>query len=731
MAAKKDVRIRELGQAVLSLRRDLVFAPERRDGEVQYQVEDPVCGKFYRLGLLEYTFVSLLDGRTTVSQAIRLTAAAHTDQSFSESEAAALCKWLIETGLASTTESRATARLARWAREDAESVAGKWLNPLVIRRSLLQPDSLLDRIGPLFGWMYSRWGVVLWLGLIATALFQLAADRERFLASSQGVLAPRNWLWLFGAWIVLKIWHELGHALVCRKFGGSVREFGVMFVLLAPIAYVDVTSSWRFRSKWQRILVSFAGMYNELMIAAVAAVVWSFVRDGVVAHVCYGIILMSSVTTILVNANPLMRFDGYYILADWLEIPNLQSHGRSYLQNLARKYVLGLPVALPTWSRRRRAWIRGYAIASFAWRVFVCATLLIITSVLFHGAGLLLSLAAAVIWFGLPVLRFLRYLLFGNPTEQPNRLRFALTIGATLLLAAILLSAPWPGRRRAYGVVEYAPLTVVRAESAGFYRRLAVSDGQQVNAGDLLAVLENRELRNELEDLELAIRQSELRSHRLKREGRLAEHQAEVEKSCSLEKQRQEKLTQVQSLNVRSPVPGVVVSRNLDMRLGSYVEKGDEILALGDEQLKELKVCVRQDDVDCFIAGLQSPLCVRTPGVETTQAVLARLAPRAALRPPHFALCATFGGPLAVRPTPPGERTDDPADQFELVEPSFEGDVVLGREQSVRFRAGQRASVSLGGDDSVAAYLYGSTARWVRDLVRHCGEGHGESPHFK
>jgi putative peptide zinc metalloprotease protein len=728
MSAIKDLRIRELGQMLLTVRRDLVFTPDRRRDATQYQIEDPLSGKFYRLGLVEYTFVSLLDGKTTVAEALRRTVTVHADTPFSEADAASLSKWLIETGLASTSESLATARLARSARDKHEQRLWKRFNPVVFRWALLQPDALLEALLPLFGWLYTRVGLVLAGLLFAAAAFQLTSQHERLFDSSRGILAADNWFWLACTWLLLKVWHELGHALACKRFGGAVREFGVMFVLAAPIAYVDVTSSWRFRSKWQRIFTAAAGMYHELLVAAVAALVWSNTHDGVVAHVCYGIMLMASVTTVLVNANPLMRFDGYYILSDWLEIPNLQPQGRAFLQYIARRWLLGVSAARPAWSSRRAVWIRGYAVAALAWRIFVCATLLVVTSVLFHGAGLLLSLAAGAIWIGLPVFRFVRYLLYGTAVEQPNRLRFALLAGSAALAVSLVLAAPWPGAERAHGVVEYAPLTVVRADSAGFYRELRIRDGQRVERGDLLAVLDNPELDNELADLELKLAQAQIKSRRLERDGRLAEYQAELEAIHALEKQREEKQAQVRGLQVRAPVSGVVVSRGLDALAGSYVRQGDPILAIGNERGKELQISVAQDEIDRFAAAVGQPLRMRFTGEGTTTAVLARLSPKASTRCPHLALCAPSGGPLAVRSVkqaaPSGEFADrtDNAERFELVEPSFEGSVALTAAQAQRYRAGRLAVVSLGSGDSVAFHLYRITSNWVRDLLRHCSQ---------
>ena len=172
--------------------------------------------------------------------------------------------------------------------------------------------------------------VVVCLGAVGV----LYVDWQRFSAGSAGILAPGNWWSLAAAWFVLKLGHEISHAAVCKKYGGTVREMGLIFILFAPVAYVDVTSCWRFSSKWHRIHTAAAGMYAELFLAALAVFGWS-AESAVVQHLLHNVVFMASLTTILFNANPLMRFDGYYLLTDLVDVPNLYSQGTQWVQSVA------------------------------------------------------------------------------------------------------------------------------------------------------------------------------------------------------------------------------------------------------------------------------------------------------------------------------------------------------------------------------------------------------------
>ena len=193
-------------------------------------------------------------------------------------------------------------------------------------------------------------------------------------------------------------------ALACKYHRGEVRETGLIFILLAPMAYVDVTSCWRFPSRWQRIHVAAAGMLAELLVAAVAAITWAHTDSSVVHHLLFNVIVMASLSTLLFNANPLMRFDGYYILADLVEIPNLATDGNRFLKAAASRIFFGEKQRPLQALGFRRWFVRSYGLAAAAWRLLICVSLVTAASVLLHGAGLVLAVAGVFAWFGVAVM---------------------------------------------------------------------------------------------------------------------------------------------------------------------------------------------------------------------------------------------------------------------------------------------------------------------------------------
>lgn len=716
MQPDKDYQIRDLGRIVLTLRTDLVFTPQVSDGSPGYLIEDPLKTKFYRIGVAEYKFISLLNGSTTVADALRLTAATLADQAFTQDEAATICKWLVDVGLAYTRESAQAGRLAVAAQDADRRGLLQKMNPMFIRLPIVHPDRWLEALAPWLGWIYSPVGWTLAGVFAGVAGCQLMVHWDRFTGAADGIFAPGRWMWLGLTWLILKLVHEVSHGLVCKRYGGSVREGGAIFILFAPLAYVDVTSSWRFASKWHRIHTAAAGIYIELVIASLAAIVWSCTDTGLVNDTALNLVIMASLTTLLFNANPLMRFDGYYILSDLLEIPNLYPNGQQYVRHLGRRYLLGLPSKAPCWSQRKDPIIRLYGVAAMAWRLVVSVSLMIAATAMWAGAGIVLTILAIGLWLGTPLLRFVTFFVTDPSLNRGNRLRFLTTAAASIGLGYLFFAVvPWPGVVSAPAIVEYSPIAVVRAGSPGFVRKLIVRNGQFVEKGDALVILDNDQLRTELADLELEIEDSRLLCRMHTQNDRLAAYQAELERRESLTKQYRQKQEQVDQLTVSAPISGQVLGRNLEALLNTYVTEGAQIFSLGNQQAKEIRVSVAQEDLETFSCRLKSPIKVRVQGGLRFSSSLDMVSPRASMEPLHAALCAPHGGPLVVRrrdessqDTPQGDPT------YELIAPRFLAVVGLNPRQSSPLRAGQRGVASFRDEsDTFGKHLYQSVRRWL------------------
>ena len=246
------------------------------------------------------------------------------------------------------------------------------------------------------------------------------------LAVSAAVILDReNWLRLAIVWVLLKVLHELAHALACKKYGGTVPVAGVTLLFFAPLAFVDVTSSWRFRSKWHRIVTAAAGMYVELFAAALAVIYWSYSLPGLGHYLAMNIAVMAGFSTLLFNGNPLVRFDGYYILWTCFEIPNLYPSGEQYLVDLIQKFVLGREPSAQWLPPRKMAMIKVYAVASLVWRVLFFLVMTLALVGMFPYFGSLVAVLLLGFAWGVPVVRTVRQLVRNRSHQPINKRRLA------------------------------------------------------------------------------------------------------------------------------------------------------------------------------------------------------------------------------------------------------------------------------------------------------------------
>ncbi|MHB8974746.1 MAG: efflux RND transporter periplasmic adaptor subunit [Pirellulaceae bacterium] len=709
-----DLSSRDLTSCRLTLSDELVFAPQQHAGAIYYHIEAPSKGQFYRVGYPEYVFLSLLDGRTPFAQAVTLSARALGAQALSQPQALEVALWLLENGLARFADDPATPWQTAGASRCKISGVLRGLNPFWMKIALFRSDRLLASLLSLTGWLFAPWMTVLGLVLIGVGMAGIGTHWSEFIASSHLIFSPRNWLSMAIAWAVLKFVHELGHALVCKRHGGEIREAGLIFILLAPAAFVDVTSSWRFASKWQRIHVAAAGMYVELVLAALAAMVWSQADSVVLRHLLFNMIVMASVSTLAFNANPLMRFDGYYIFADLLEIPNLATEGVRFVRQLGAYVFYGR--MLP--SRELlggRGWVvRIYGLAAWLWRLVVCVSLLATASVLFKGAGLVLGVVGAACWFGKPLVQIVGE-LYRHYHESPLLLLRAgiVAVASAGILGATLVWLPWPATVTAPVVVEYTDLSNVRSGAVGFIDRIYVSDGQQVEIGDLLLELRNDELQTEFCELQSALSQADvlhraaLDEHDAARaQVALGNRRALVERFAEIQRQRD-------GLRIHAPVAGHIVARSLGNTVGTYVEEGTELLAVGDERSKELLVSVSHEQIEDVLPLLGQPVRFRCGGIRVDVGTLTRLEPRASRQLPHPALSAAVGGPLSVSQADAGdERTEG-----RLVQPQFPGVIAVSPETSMRLACGERGYALLGfSRESIGQHVWNRFAEWLQRL---------------
>lgn len=724
MQVRADHSTVELTRTRLRLRPDLRFIPQQYGDETYYHIEVATSSQYYRIGFAEYTFVSLLDGRTSFSQALAMTAQALGAESLSQAQALTVYAWLLDRQLAEFADADpggCRPRSPGASSRSADRSLFRRFNPLWIRIPLGRPQSLLRVLQPYTNWLFSAPATLLAILLMLAAIVTVRRDWDRFTQASETVFAPHNWLWLLLAWVGLKVVHETAHGLVCMKYGGTIRSVGVVLAFFAPLAYVDASSCWSFSSRRQRIHTAAAGIYAELLVAALAVFGWSSCDSPNTAHLLHSVIVMASLSTLIFNLNPLMRFDGYYVLSDLLNIPNLASESGRVVSQTLRRILTGHGGSLPVVAGHQRGILLAYGAAAAAWRLLVGVSILIAASVLFHGAGVVLTMAGVTAWFGKPI-----WSLGKSSCQLWQRspalfLRGAVICGAGAAAGGILLFVlPAPVLTTAPGIVEYTNGQVVRASTAGFVEIIHVEDGQFVRRGDALLELSNVEVSGEHFEIVELMLQEEIRLQKATREcdsGAISIAQANLQ---SLSQKRTETERKRNGLILRAATDGRIVSRQLQHLQGTFVREGQELLTIGLEDHKELRLSVGQRELASALNHVSGTLPVRIGTRGRMMGLLKRVNPQGTRSLPHPALAAVSGGELQVVEEDADERPSDSTQPLRLTEHRFDGVMTLDPEDARQLRCGERGVVCLGRPQgSLGVHLYRSGQRWLQAQVEN------------
>src|SRR5438874_3650184 len=471
-------------------------------GDRWYVVRDPAGNQFHRLSAPAYRFVGLLDGTRTVAEAWELVGGQLADDAPTQNE---VIQILSQLHAANLLESNVTPDAAVLLRRHKKMVKQQWqgrlMNILFPRIPLWDPDSFLVRWMPVVKPFLGKLGALLWLGMIFAAIFALAPEWKQLQAQIPHAIAPENWPFLWASFCLIKLIHELGHGFACRRFGGEVHELGLMFLVLVPAPYVDASSAWSFPNKWARIFVGAGGMIIELFVAAILAFVWLWTSPNSLIHgLALNTMLIASFSTIIFNANPLLRYDGYYILSDLLEIPNLRYRSTEYTTGLIKRHLFNVKLSQPLPPVGQRIWLVLYAISSSIYRMFVGIMIILMVWNQVPVLGVLMALGGVITWLAVPVVKTLRYLLIEPELHRKRMRATAWVLGAVAAAVIVIGFIPSPvgTHFQAEAIVEPANKKVMYTTGPGFVEELVAKDGQFVKKGDKILVCRDRALESDI-----------------------------------------------------------------------------------------------------------------------------------------------------------------------------------------------------------------------------------------
>ena len=669
-------------------------------GDRWYVVRDPAGNQFHRLSDPAYRFVGLLDGRRTVAEAWELAGGQLADDAPTQPEVIHILSHLYSANLieADVTPD-ATVLLRRHKKMQERRLKGRLMNVLFPRIPLWDPDRFLVRWMPLVRLLFSKFGALVWLAVIVAALVMVAPQWEQMkTATSESInlqANPANAFWLWAVFVFVKLIHELGHAFACRRFGGECHELGIMFLVFVPTPYVDASSAWSFPNKWHRVFVGAAGMIVELFFAALCAFFWATTDKSTLAsQLAFNAMLVASFSTVVFNANPLLRYDGYYILSDWLEIPNLRQKSSEYTLGLIKRHVFRVKAQQPLPPVTQRFWLFTYAITSSVYRVFIGFMIMLLVMFQIPVLGILMAVGGLITWMVVPLVKTFKYLALDPELHRKRGRATAFTLavaGAVVLLIGVI---PFWVDVKASGIVDAPPgqKAVVFAGGDGFIREIRVRDGQWVKKGDVLLVQRNEELES---DIAQTRAQLEGVQHRLR--AALARDPAQLLMDRQLAASFRERLATLEErlgrLTLTAPVDGEVIAPMIHQMTGAFLSNGDEVATVQARDNLLVRVVVDQSDIGPVVQRADPNTQVRMAGAisEILPARDVFLLPAGLRELPHNSLGQAGGQNIAIDPQDPeGRKTAIPQFQVGVTLDNPDGKYHPGQRAHVRFRLFKR-----------------------------------------
>ncbi|MGD9363461.1 MAG: hypothetical protein PVH85_31650, partial [Desulfobacterales bacterium] len=416
--------------------------------------------------------------------------------------------------------------------------------------------------------------------------------------------------------LLVKALHEFGHTLVCKRFGGEVHTMGIMLIVFAPLPYMDATSSWGFRNRRQRILVAVSGMLFEFFAASCAALIWANSGPGAIHSLAFNMMVVASISTLVFNANPLLRFDGYYILSDLLDIPNLQSRAQAQLRHMVEFYLFGdRQSTSPADSSKEAFWLILYGILSGPYRVIVYGGIILFVADRFLLAGMMMAAVCIFSWGVVPAVRFVNY-ISSSPKLARTRTRaiaVSLTTAGAILL--VLATIPLPNSFRAPGVLEAKNYLQVVSDTPGQLSEIISENGSWVQPGTPLMRLVNPELDIEMalvsaqrEEVMAQLQQSAVFDADRTREA-LVKHLATLDrKLLKTKKQRQ-------ALLVKAEQSGIWVAPDAYELKGVWLARGAELgKIIFPERYRFSAVVSQEEAANLFSGNISGQMAVRLVG---------------------------------------------------------------------------------------------------------------------
>ncbi len=676
-----------------SLPRHIEFQRRDYNGELWYLLHDKSNGRFHRLTPSAYRLLSFMNGRNLLPQILQAASAPEfydsADEIPTRDELIHLLQYLHVADLLVCDMPPSTQELfARQQQKKKQRWLQVLMNPLVWKFSLGNPNNFLDKLAPVARVITSPTMAVIWLLFISYALLQAAMHwTELTHGQLDKILSPHNLFLLWLTYPLLKVVHELGHGLFTKAWGGDVHEFGVIFMLGTPLPYVDASAATAFKTKRQRMLVSAAGMAVELFLAALALLLWLNLEASLFKDILYNIILIGSVSTLFFNGNPLMRYDGYHLLTDAFDQPNLASRANQQISYFVRRYGYGLQgLHAPAASVTEASLLSVYSITALIYRIFILGSIILLAAYYFPKLGLILALW--LISFQL-ILPSIKYILFvaKSPSLQKARKRAVTVVAVGAAIFILFLGVvPMPMSTSAEGVIWLPDNARIKAEASGEITEVFVADGAQVTQGQAIVQLTNPVLTTNLTFKQASLREYEARLQQAWSDDRskallLSQDTDAIRAEVELLQHR------VDNLILRSPSSGRLRITKHYQLLGSYLAQGDSIALIETREPLRVRAALTQEEIGLVRQTTKSvELRLASSPTRVNAAAISQQVPAGTFELPSPVLGAKGGGRITLDATKPeGTKTAQMIFLVDVTAPDIIQEGQFGERAYLRF----------------------------------------------
>ena len=677
-------------------RPDLKARRHRYQGRNYWVVKDPVGLQYFRFEEEEFAILQMLDGDSSLDEIAEQFEREFPPQTIRVEELQNFIGMLHRSGLVlSDAPGQGWQLKERRDEKKWKELVGALSNLLAFRFRGFDPERLLNLLHPYVRWFFTPAATAAALMLATAALTLVIVQFELFqsrLPSFQSFFSAQNWLALAGTLTATKILHEFGHGMSCKHLGGECHEMGVMFLVLTPCLYCNVSDSWMLPNRWHRAAIGAAGMYVEVVLASICTFIWWFSEPGPLNYFCLNVMFVSSVSTIMFNANPLLRYDGYYILSDILEIPNLRQKASSILNRKLGKWCLGLEEPEdPFLPKRHQMLFAMYTVASALYRWVILLSILYFLNKVFEPYGLkvlgqALALASIYGMLVMPARAVWKFFRVPGRLSKVKRWRMYLTLLLLATAVGAVMLIPLPSRVWAPFELQPYDAQGVYVEVEGRLAEIRAKAGERVEQGDLIARLENLDL-----ELQVAKLEGERASLRAQEEGlstqrftpnRTADAANQLtvvtETLAGVEDQLRQLRSDVARLTLVAPKSGTIIpaprtperperneaelpswtgtpldEKNLGARLAPEGQQ-NLLCQIGDPNQWEAVLVIDQDDVDFVHRGQEVRLMFDESAYHVFVSTVAKPPEGEAMPTAPQRLASTSGGPLAAQANPDG-----------------------------------------------------------------------------